>query len=116
MPAGPIGNDLDQCVAQEPSEESVRGNLHRGLPFFGIVFCLGQFSDVLRGVAERDDLATSGKHDRIEKPSSQDTNSAPAHITRTYPRPSVSTSRRHLTDVIPASRRQPPDASPRRIR
>jgi hypothetical protein len=56
MPAGPIGNDLDQCVAQEPSEESVRGNLHRGLPFFGIVFCLGQFSDVLRGVAERDHL------------------------------------------------------------
>jgi len=69
MRAGPIGNDLDQCVAQEPSEESVRGNLHRGLPFFGIVFCLGQFSDVLRGVAERDELATSGKHDRIEKPS-----------------------------------------------
>ena len=68
MRAGPIGNDLDQCVAQEPSEESIRGNLHRGLPFFGIVFCLGQFSDVLRGVAERDDLATSGKHDRIEKP------------------------------------------------
>ena len=56
MRAGPIGNDLDQCVAQEPSEESVRGNLHRGLPFFAIVFCLGQFSDVLRGVAERDDL------------------------------------------------------------
>jgi len=68
MRAGPIGNDLDQCVAQEPSEELVRGNLHRGLPFFGIVFWLGQFSDVLRGVAEHDDLATSGKHDRIEKP------------------------------------------------
>ena len=68
MRSGPIGNDLDQCVAQEPSEESARGNPHRGLPFFGIVFCLGQFSDVLRGVAERDELATSGKHDRIEKP------------------------------------------------
>jgi hypothetical protein len=67
MRAGPIGNDLDQYVAQEPSEESIRGNLHRGLPFFGIVFCLGQFSDVLRGVAERDELATSGKHDRIKK-------------------------------------------------
>ena len=25
--------------------------LHRGLPFFGIVFCLGQFGDVKRGVA-----------------------------------------------------------------
>ena len=71
MRAGSIGNDLDQCVAQEPSEESIHGNLHRGLPFFGIVFCLGQFSDVLRGVADRGDLATSGKHDRIEKPSFQ---------------------------------------------
>ena len=26
--------------------------LHRGLPFFGIVFCLGQFGHVLRGIAE----------------------------------------------------------------
>jgi hypothetical protein len=51
MRAGPIGNDLGQCVAQESGEESVRGNLHRGPPFFGIVFCLGQFGDVLRGVA-----------------------------------------------------------------
>jgi len=25
-------------------------HLHRGLPFFGIVFCLRQFSDVSRGV------------------------------------------------------------------
>ena len=118
MRAGPIGNDLDQCVAQEPSEESLRGNLHRGLPFFGIVFCLGQFSDVLRGVAEHDDLATSGKHDRIKKTVHPETQTLPppAHTTPTYPRPSVSTSRRHLTDVIPASRRQPPDASPHRIR
>jgi hypothetical protein len=51
MRAGPIGNDLDQCVTQEPSEESVRGNLHHGMLLFGIVFCLGQFGDVLRGVA-----------------------------------------------------------------
>ena len=28
--------------------------LHRGLPFRDIVFCLGQFGDVERGVAERD--------------------------------------------------------------
>ena len=55
-------------VAQESGEESVRGNLRRGLPFFGIVFCLGRFGEVLRGVAERDELATSGKHDRIENP------------------------------------------------
>jgi hypothetical protein len=27
--------------------------LHCGLPIFGIVFCLGQFSDVMCGVAER---------------------------------------------------------------
>ena len=51
MRAGPIDNDLDQCVAQESGEESVCGNLHRGPPFFGIGFSLGQFGDVLRGVA-----------------------------------------------------------------
>ncbi|WP_363331180.1 hypothetical protein [Bradyrhizobium sp.] len=28
--------------------------LHRGLPFIGIVFCLGQLGDVERGVAKRD--------------------------------------------------------------
>ena len=28
--------------------------LHRDLPFFGIVFCLGQLGDVEGGVAERD--------------------------------------------------------------
>ena len=39
-------------MVQEPSEDSVCGNLHRGLLFFGIVFCLGQFGDVLRGVAD----------------------------------------------------------------
>ena len=27
---------------------------HRGLPFVGIVFCLGQFSDVLSSIAQRD--------------------------------------------------------------
>jgi hypothetical protein len=42
---------------------------HCGLPFFGIVFCLGQFGDVERGVPERDhQLAPAGEHDRIEKP------------------------------------------------
>lgn len=51
MRAGPIDNDLDQCVAQESGEELVLGNLHCGPPFFGIVFRLGQFGDVLRGVA-----------------------------------------------------------------
>ena len=30
-----------------------RQRLHCGLPIFGIVFCLGQFSDVMCGVAER---------------------------------------------------------------
>ena len=82
MRAGPIGNDLDQCVAQEPSKESLRGNFHRGLPFFGIVFCLGQFSDVLRSVAERDELATSGKHDRIKTTVHPKTQTlSPAHTT-----------------------------------
>ena len=30
-----------------------RQRLHCGLPIFGIVFCLGQFGDVMCGVAER---------------------------------------------------------------
>ena len=79
MRADPIGNDLDQCVAQEPSEESVRGDLHRGLPFFGIVFCLGKFSDVFRGVAS---VTTSGKHDRIEKPFIPKTQTLPSPTLR----------------------------------
>jgi hypothetical protein len=36
-----------------------------GLPLFGVVFCLAQFSDVERGVAERDKLATARQRDRI---------------------------------------------------
>jgi hypothetical protein len=87
MRAGPIGNDLDQCVAQEPSEELFHRNLHRGLPFFSIVFCLGQFGDVLRGVAERDELATPGSMIGSKNRLSQDTNSAPAQTTRTLSAP-----------------------------
>jgi hypothetical protein len=37
-------------------------------------------------------------------------------ITRTDPRRSASTSRRHLTDAIPASHGPPHDASRRRVR
>jgi hypothetical protein len=33
-------------------------SFHRGLPFYGIVFCFWQFSDVVRGVAERDQRLT----------------------------------------------------------
>jgi hypothetical protein len=38
-----------------------------GLPIFGIVFCLGQFSDVKFGVAERDQRFPARQYDRIEK-------------------------------------------------
>lgn len=40
---------------------------HRGLPFLGIVFRLGQLGDVERGVPERDELATVGHLDWIGK-------------------------------------------------
>jgi hypothetical protein len=42
-------------------------SLHCGLPFFGIVFCLGQFGDVRGGVTERDQRFPAGRRDRIEK-------------------------------------------------
>ncbi len=42
--------------------------LHCGLPFFGIVFCLGQLGDVERGVAERDPRLSARQHDWIEEP------------------------------------------------
>jgi hypothetical protein len=41
--------------------------LHRGLPFFGVVFGLGQFGDVERGIAERDEFLALGQLDWIEK-------------------------------------------------
>lgn len=41
--------------------------LHRGLPFVDVVFCLGQFGDVERGVAQREQLAPAGQPDWIEK-------------------------------------------------
>jgi len=44
-----------------------RESLHCGLPFFGIVFCLGQFGDVDRRVAERDQRFSARQYDRIEK-------------------------------------------------
>jgi hypothetical protein len=47
---------------------SATGNsaCHRGLPFFGIAFCLGQCGDVLRRVAERDQWFPALQNDRIE--------------------------------------------------
>jgi hypothetical protein len=41
--------------------------LDGGLPFPRLLFSLGQFGDVVRGVAERDQLAPAGQNDRIEK-------------------------------------------------
>jgi hypothetical protein len=35
-----------------PCARYQRERLHGGPPFFGIVFCLGQFGHVLRGIAE----------------------------------------------------------------
>jgi hypothetical protein len=40
---------------------------HRGLPFCGIVFCLGELHYVICGVAEGDELLALGQFDRIEK-------------------------------------------------
>jgi hypothetical protein len=42
-------------------------NLRCGLPLFGIVLCLGQFGDVLRGVAEDEQRLPARQYDRIEK-------------------------------------------------
>ena len=42
-------------------------SLHCRLPFFGIVFCLGQFRDVVRCVAERDQRFSARQYDWIEK-------------------------------------------------
>jgi hypothetical protein len=39
--------------------------LHRGLPFGGVVFGLGQFGDVLRGVAKCDELLALGQFDWV---------------------------------------------------
>ena len=41
--------------------------LHRGLPFFGIVFCLRQFRDVLRGVTECDQRFPAWQRDWFVK-------------------------------------------------
>jgi hypothetical protein len=42
---------------------------HRCLPFFGVVFCLGQFRDVERGVAERGQRFALARHvSKIEIP------------------------------------------------
>jgi hypothetical protein len=40
---------------------------HRGLPFCGIVFGLGELGDVQRGVAQGDELLTRGQSDWIRK-------------------------------------------------
>jgi hypothetical protein len=42
---------------------------HRGLPFFGVVFGLGPFGNLLRGVAECHQFAPVGQLNRIVKPS-----------------------------------------------
>lgn len=41
--------------------------LHRGLPFLGIVFSLGELGDVERGVAQGDELLAVRQFDRIEE-------------------------------------------------
>jgi hypothetical protein len=41
--------------------------LHRSLPFFGVVFCIGQFGDVERCVAERGEPFPARQYDWIEK-------------------------------------------------
>jgi hypothetical protein len=42
--------------------------LHRGLPFVGVVLCLGQFGDLERGVAERHQRFPTLQRGRVEKP------------------------------------------------
>jgi hypothetical protein len=42
-------------------------NQHRGLSFFGIVLCLWQFGDVVRGVPQCDQRFPARQYDRIEK-------------------------------------------------
>ena len=56
-------------VAEEQKADlnEVKRRLHRGLPFRGIVFCLGQLCDVERGVAEPDQLATVRQLDWIRE-------------------------------------------------
>jgi hypothetical protein len=41
--------------------------LHRGQPFFGVVFGLGQLGDVEGGVAQGDQLLAVRQFDRFEK-------------------------------------------------
>jgi hypothetical protein len=41
-------------LAASVREQLTNHSAHRGFPFFGIVFGLGQCGDVERGVAERD--------------------------------------------------------------
>ena len=41
-------------LAASVREQLTNHSAHRRLPFVGIVFCLAQFGDVERGVAERD--------------------------------------------------------------
>jgi len=41
-------------LAASVREQLTNHSAHRGLPFFGIVFGLGQLGEVERGVAERD--------------------------------------------------------------
>jgi len=62
-------HDADACKHRWPAMfYDQQQRLHRGLPFFGIVFRLGQFCDVERGVAKRDQRLPARQYDRIEKP------------------------------------------------
>ena len=74
-----IGHALDVAVqrSHDADAREQRGpvlfcdqqqRFHRGLPFVGIVFGLGQFGDVRGGVTERDHRFPAGHRDRIDKP------------------------------------------------
>jgi hypothetical protein len=59
--------------------------LHCGLPFFGIVFRLGVFRYVVRGIAQRHQGLSTGHQDRTEKPSIPCHQSNPATRTGAVP-------------------------------
>jgi hypothetical protein len=47
-------------LAASVREQLTNHSAHRGLPFFGIVYCLGQLGDVERGVAQGRQLFALG--------------------------------------------------------
>jgi hypothetical protein len=76
-----IGLAVVQCLHDANAREHRRARptsrqyqrFHRGLPFHGIVFCLGQLGDVECGVAQCDEGLVARHRDRIEKPLIHDT-------------------------------------------